>query len=317
MNSAPSWAEKLLPSDLDLKQNSMANQATLAIMAYAAGDALGVQYEFIRHKPVIYELSIKAKDGWPFGGVSDDTLLSLITISTLEEENSELAANLFLERLRAAIPALRGLGPTTRAALGLKVSEAELAQVGNSNGAMMRTALCGMAFSPSEAEKRNTWIFNSASATHKNQNAIYCAILLSGIVSELADSNRYTELNIHQMALRVINEMKDVPRDLDSAINNFEKWVPQESGISLDPIETLLAILWVISRADSFEDVYTKACELGGDTDTVAALSAAVFSLASGNLGIFLEMNWLKDISWDEIGNLTQYVQIILKKRGN
>lgn len=243
--------------------------------------------------------------------------MSLITISTLEEENSELAANLFLERLRSAIPALRGLGPTTRAALGLKVSEEELAQVGNTNGAMMRTALCGIAFSSTEAAKRNKWICDSASATHKNQNAIYCAIILSGIISEFVDSNRDAKLDIHQIASKVINEMKDVPKEIILALKNLESWVPHESGISLDPIETLLAVLWVIMNANNFEDVYAKACELGGDTDTVAALSAAVFSLASGNLGIFLEMKWLQDINWDEIGNLTKYVEIILKRRGN
>lgn len=63
MNSVPSWAEKLLPSNLDSKQHSMANQVALAIMAYAAGDALGVQYEFIKHRPVISTLSIKPKEG--------------------------------------------------------------------------------------------------------------------------------------------------------------------------------------------------------------------------------------------------------------
>ena len=305
-----------MPLNIDFNQKSLANQVILAIMAYAAGDALGVQYEFIKDKPLITSLSIQPKEGWPFGGVSDDTLLSLITISTIEEENPELAAQLFVDRLRAAIPELRGLGPTTRAALGLRVSDAELAQVGNTNGAMMRTALCGMAFSSSEATKRNTWIFHSAAATHKNQNAIYCAVLLSGIVSELADSNGVKNLEIYQLALNVANNIENLPSELASALQTFESWTPSESGISLDPIDTLLGVLWVIQRANSFDEVYKKACQIGGDTDTVAALSAAIYAVKAGKLEQFLSMHWLRDIKWDEVGNLTKYVEIFQKKRG-
>lgn len=317
MISVPTWADELLPVNFDLTQNSLANQVALAIMSYAAGDALGVQYEFIKNKPIITSLSIQPKDGWPFGGVSDDTLLSLITISTLEEGNPQLAADLFLDRLRTAVPELRGLGPTTRAALGLKVEEDELVQVGNTNGAMMRTALCGLAFLPSDAFKRNTWIQHSAAATHQNKNAIYCAVLLSGIVSELANSNCHKSQNILQLALKVANNLKDLPADIELALREFEKWIPKESGISLDPIETLLGVFWVIQRANSFEEVYTKACELGGDTDTVAALSASIFSLARGNLELFLRMNWLNEIRWKELGNITKYIQVIQEKRSN
>ena len=316
MKSIPTWTHKVLLNNFDVQKNSLENKIALAIMAYAAGDALGVQYEFIKEKPVITRLSIQEKEGWPFGGVSDDTLLSLITMSSLEEENPDLAANLFLERLKTAVPKLRGLGPTTREALGLKVSDHEVKQVGNTNGAMMRTALCGMAFKPSDAERRSKWILKSASMTHQNPNATFSAVLLSGIVSELTDNFASREIDVYEIAIKVLNELDSRPERLDSELKNFGKWSPPANGISLDPIETLLAVIWVVKGAKSFENLYIRACQLGGDTDTVAALSSAVYALKAGEMEQFLAMQWLSDIKWDEVGNLENMIYLVAKNRG-
>lgn len=316
MTLIPNWTQKVLPINQIENQSLINRKISLALLAYAAGDALGVQYEFIKEKPKVSTLSIQPKDGWPFGGVSDDTLLSLITISCLEEKNPEVAAKLFLERLRLSIPKLRGLGPTTRSALGLPVSEAEVGQVGNTNGAMMRTALCGIAFLPSESSIRNEWIMHSASSTHMNQNAVYSALLLSGIFSNLAVENLSTDIDIYDVAKQTFIGLKSIPEELKSAIINLDKWSPPDTGITLDPIETLLAVLWVAKGARSFQDVYIRACELGGDTDTVAALSAALYAVKTGDFDEFLEMEWLSDIQWDEVGNLESQIKLITENRG-
>ena len=49
-------------------------------------------------------------------------------------------------------------------------------------------------------------------------------------------------------------------------------WEPPASGISLDPCETVAAVLWCATRATSLRSGLVSAVQLGGDTDTVAAL---------------------------------------------
>ena len=49
-------------------------------------------------------------------------------------------------------------------------------------------------------------------------------------------------------------------------------WEPPANGISLDPYETVTAVLRCATRATSLRSGLVSAVQLGGDTDTVAAL---------------------------------------------
>ena len=49
-------------------------------------------------------------------------------------------------------------------------------------------------------------------------------------------------------------------------------WEPPANGISLDPYETVAAVLWCATRATSLRSGLVGAVQLGGDTNTVAAL---------------------------------------------
>ena len=105
-------------------------QTSIPLLAFAAGDAFGVYYEFLEQTSKEIPQVMMSKTGWPFGGVSDDTFLSILTIRSLEKESPEEAAEFFLAELRRSVPRLRGLGPTTRTALGLEVKPAERGIIG-------------------------------------------------------------------------------------------------------------------------------------------------------------------------------------------
>ena len=49
-------------------------------------------------------------------------------------------------------------------------------------------------------------------------------------------------------------------------------WQPPANGISLDPYDTVAAALWCATRAISLRNGLANVAQLGGDTDTVAAL---------------------------------------------
>ena len=236
------------------------------LLAYAAGDAFGVFYEFRENEIENLPQELKSKDGWPFGGVSDDTLLSVLTIKSLNKSSPTEAAEEFLRQLHSAVPRLRGLGPTTRTALGLEVKPDERGVIGETNGAIMRTALCGLYLT----ENRNEWIKALAEVTHKSPKAIECAQIAAGLFAG--------------------EEFPD-----------YSDWNPPISGISLDPLETLQAVVWIVEKANNCAEAFALACSLGGDTDTVAALSGALFAARWPDKSDFYSIPWIKDVAWDEV----------------
>ena len=238
------------------------------LLAYAAGDAFGVYYEFLEATPQEIPQILLPKEGWPFGGVSDDTLLSILTIKSLTKKTPAEAAQFFLEQLREAVPRLRGLGPTTRTALGLEVRDGERGVIGETNGAIMRTALCGLYVK----ENRDEWIKALVEVTHKSPKAVECAQIAAGLFAG-----------------------KDFP--------DYSEWIAPTDGISLDPLETLQAVVWVVKNADNCADAFSLACSLGGDTDTVAALAGALFAARWPERSDFYSIPWLNDVKWDEIEN--------------
>src|SRR5260370_27852660 len=52
-------------------------------------------------------------------------------------------------------------------------------------------------------------------------------------------------------------------------------WQAPADGVSLDPYQTVAAVLSCVLRATSLRDGLIQAVRMGGDTDTVAALVGA------------------------------------------
>jgi ADP-ribosyl-[dinitrogen reductase] hydrolase len=257
-------------------------QVAVPLLAYAAGDAFGVFYEFLDVPVQNVPQELRSKDGWPFGGVSDDTLLSVITINSLQKASPAAAAEEFLIQLRIAVPRLRGLGPTTRTALGLEVKPGERGVIGETNGAIMRTALCGLYLN----ENRDEWIKALVEVTHKSPKAIESAQIAAGLFAG--------------------EEFPD-----------YSDWTPPATGISLDPLETLQAVVWVVTRVSNCAEAFALACSLGGDTDTVAALSGALFAARWPEKADFYSIPWIEDVAWDEVeADLMNCAEMLVKRNG-
>ncbi|MCX6430985.1 MAG: ADP-ribosylglycohydrolase family protein [Actinobacteria bacterium] len=288
MDTFPRWADPFVSA---LAQNRV---LTTALLAFAAGDAFGVYYEFLPRGNKTIPQDLKEKEGWPFGGVSDDTLLTLLTIQGLHASTPAHGAEKFLTLLRENISQLRGLGPTTRTALGLPVRADERGEIGNTNGAIMRTALLGLYFEVDSATQRREWVESLVRATHNSQGAVACAHISSALFSN-------HETSIVEVIQSELAVLKNVPEEITRIEESLEIWNPPANGISLDPLETLLAVIWVVNRAKNCADAYSLACLLGGDTDTVAALSGSLFTVRNPEVAHFFDIPWLTKIDWKEI----------------
>jgi sugar/nucleoside kinase (ribokinase family)/ADP-ribosylglycohydrolase len=272
-----------------------------AFFAYAAGDAFGVQYEFKDGYRV--ESSLSEITDWPLGGVSDDTLLTLLSIKALDSHAPAVARARFIELLKENLPVLRGLGPTTRAAVGLPVKESEKHFIGNSNGAMMRTALLGMAFSSEDDTKRRQWVSEIALATHSHERAIATSLIASKLFAQALND---PTLDLQKVAE---NEAKEIGYE-----EFFTTHFDEKSQVSLDPLHTLKSVIAIASSSTTVEQAYISACEQGGDTDTVSALAGALVSLRfPASHGLF-SIPWINQVQWSEISESGKALEVIYRK---
>lgn len=276
----------------------------LALLAFAAGDAFGVAYEYLPERVPVDATRIGTRADWPLGGVSDDTHLSLLTIFAAHAGEPVASAAAFLTDLRQAVPRLRGLGPTTRAALGLESEPDEnlvvvgTTIIGNTNGAMMRTSLLGLAYPAGRDAERREMVASLAEATHKASAAVACAQLCSALYSRALDGvngSFFDDLKEEAASL------PDLSDELAAWLGDPQHWSPPAAGIALDPVETLAAVVWVAGQARDVLDAFRLACEIGGDTDTVAALAGGLVAARSGRPDEFLSISWVDDVMWSEI----------------
>lgn len=291
-----------------------------ALFAFAAGDAFGVGYEFLGERYEVNREEIVPRrespffpsEPWPLGGVSDDTLLTQLTIKALNSGKSgEALKDEFLRLLKIAVPELRGLGPTTRMALGLPLREGELTN-GRSNGAMMRCAFVGTAFPPASSSTRREVLFHLASATHPNEAAQYSALMLSAVFSELYENPSVDLVEVLRQEDHQIRQ--DGFTVEDTWIHHVLDYTPLETGTSLDPLDTLGAVLHVALSADSLAEHFYIACELGGDTDTVAALAGAIGAMRFESESL-IAIPWFSQVNWSEVPHLQEYAGMLEARR--
>lgn len=281
-----------------------------AVLAYATGDAFGVSYEFEPLVEAPIPKKMLGKADWPAGGVSDDTLLSLMTIACLNSPSPSYAAAAFKIRLRDNASALRGLGPTTRHALGIFVEDREVGIIGVTNGGMMRTALLALAFKGRANPHRQTWVRELCSATHFKTEALHAALLMAEVFASALELKKWTVDEALKLARA---NVADIPDEILERLDSAGTFTTPPTGVSLNPIETLLAVLSIAKSSKTVWDAYEKSICAGGDTDTLAALSSALVALR--NPESFYELPFIHDVNWLEIPEIANSIRLLLSSR--
>lgn len=274
----PSNIQSLLPKPWNQLSDSE-KRFTAALIVYAAGDAFGAYYEF---SEIVSDIpnELRKKEEWPLGCTSDDTSQTILTLLTLAADTPEAAGQSFIKLLFTNQSKLRGLGPTTRSALGMQVKESEVNSIGFTNGAMMRTALLGLIFQ--DELERNSWVKALASATHRLY-AVETSVLLANAFAS-------------------------------GSLDVTSSWGGNNQGVSNDALDTFNAIVQVVQHSDSPLDAMRASCSKGGDTDTVAALSAALISLRPGGLEKVFQIPWLEKVDWNGIYGFTEALKVVFSR---
>ena len=252
------------------------------IVAYAAGDALGVPWEGSTPDEVRWEAleALPARGDWPRGATSDDTAQLLLVAEYLVEANGQVDERAFLGRLAKALPTMRGAGPTTQAAVRRFLATGELhAADGSSIGAAMRALPFGWATPVAAAAHRRGLTGRLSRTTHGAPEAIISACVVAEMAAWAIEQHP-----VDAVVAAGLREAEDAARQyaLDPAtLQPLRRaasgdWPSNTAEPTLDALATVASVLQVLREAKDLATAMKHAVALGGDTDTTAAIVGGI-----------------------------------------
>jgi ADP-ribosyl-[dinitrogen reductase] hydrolase len=248
------------------------------ILAYAAGDALGVPWEGKTPDEVrLDELEeLPARGDWPRGTTSDYTDHMLLVARYLADTKGRVDEQEFLTRLAKALPKMRGVGPTTSEAVRRFIERGELhATDGSSIGAAMRALPFGWATPVAAAESRRELTVRLSRVTHGAPAAILSACAVATMAAWAIERHPIEAVVV--AGLREADEFAELYALDPATVHPLRQaangdWGPYQPGTPLDAVTTLASVVHVLREATSPAGAMKCAVALGGDTDTAAAI---------------------------------------------
>jgi ADP-ribosylglycohydrolase len=297
---------RLLFADL---QPALPDRIQAGLLAYAAGDALGLPWEGRPpHEVALQDLDeLPTPQGWPSGSTSDDTALTLLVAEHLAAAGGIGTPLRFLKELAGRAGSIRGLGPSTKRAVEHFISTGAADDSGaNTNGGAMRALPIGWALPVSANDRRREWTLALTRLTHSGRGALTAACVMSACASWAVEGAPPTLLG--EIAAE---EAAAVGPDtaVASAVTALHqgRWSPPAEGISLAPAETVTAVLHCCQAADGDLMVALRlAVSLGGDTDTVAALVGGLLGCRLAPAGIRERLTWLDSVTLPPADDLSR-----------
>jgi ADP-ribosyl-[dinitrogen reductase] hydrolase len=271
------------------------------IIAYAAGDALGVPWEGRTPDQVRWEAleELPRRGDWPQGATSDDTEQLVLVAQYLVEANGQVNEQDFLARLAKALPTMRGAGPTTRAAVRRFLTTGELYATGGSSiGAAMRALPFGWASPVAAAVHRRELTVRLSRTTHGAPEAIVCACVVAEMAAWAIERHPVGAVvaagvrEAERLARRYVLRPAALRPLRHAASGN---WDPSIEEPAADAITTIASVLQVLRGATSLAMAMKHAVALGGDTDTVAAIVGGLLGCQTENAEA--EISWLPRVA--------------------
>lgn len=294
-----------------------------AICGFVIGDAMGVPVEFedrekLMESPVTNMLGYGSYDV-PKGVWSDDTSMTLATIDSIIVNKKELnyndIADKFCEWINnakyTATNEVFDIGTTTKYSLmrywnnnidATKCGGAGISE--NGNGSLMRMLPIALYCFYNKMEDNDiiNIVRNTSSITHAHEISIIgCYMYVKYIIFILSNNNKTESYKLLQkIDYSIFNK---------DNINLYERIIKDDiSKYSLDTlkstgfvVDTLESALWVILNTENFNEAIIGSVNLGGDTDTIAAITGSIAGILYG----YDSMNkkWIKDIKNKELLN--------------
>lgn len=280
------------------------------IMGLAVGDALGVPAEFFS-RDWLTEIPVNDMCGYgthpvPKGTWSDDTSMTWAALDSLREGYApNIMADKFCEWFFAGKYTPHGsvfdYGNATKGALVRYRSTQNPLDCGmkdeksNGNGALMRILpVCLYCYSLEKNEKLAAEdsidiIFEATAITHahlrsKLASALYyfvcCEILEAYDMKTAVADGLKKGFEFFDKTPEYAEELKNYDRLRD--VENFADLPHEQIQSTGYVVHSLEAALWCLLNTNNYADSVLEAVNLGGDTDTIAAIAGGLAGLFYG-----------------------------------
>jgi ADP-ribosyl-[dinitrogen reductase] hydrolase len=287
---------------------ALKEQLYAACWGFIVGDALGVPYEF-NSREQMTEHPATGMIGYgtynqPPGTWSDDSSMMLCVLENLAKDGSARdLADLFLRWYRDGYHTAGGqvfdIGLTTLDALTRLSEGVHPTKAGNldersaGNGSLMRCVPYAFAAEISES------IFNMIlqnRITHPlticHEACMFYVKMLRALAEGSTKEQALTTAGAYlRYGWRIVDQDDNTNFDKFSRLFN-----PSFSSIPVDKIQssgyvmhTLESCIWCFMNSNNYSQAVLKAVNLGGDTDTIAALTGALAATSYGSAQIPVE----------------------------
>lgn len=271
------------------------------LFGFCVGDVLGVPVEFStreeRLKDPIREMRAYGTYHQPFGTWSDDTSLTICLIDAINhgysvQKVAENFMNFYEKGYFTPYGTVFDIGNSTREAIIRMNHEINPINCGgrldidNGNGSLMRIlplAFYGLGLSDKELIRM---IEEISSLTHGHRRSkLACIIYVEFAIHIFLGHEKERALDETIMLVRnncleiYSEELQHFERILNKKIFNVSKDDIKSTGYVIDTLE---AVLWTFFHADSYRDTILNAINLGGDTDTIAAIAGGIAGIYYG-----------------------------------
>lgn len=272
------------------------------VIGMAVGEAMGVptksnKRESLLEKPVL-KMIPKISHGIPKGAWSDCTSLTIATMDAISKSGLNYTAmadnyvRWFTTNKFCSINESFGIENTTLKSLVRYTRHMDEAYecgsddyYDNGNESLARILPIAYYFTVHKDTDKNIYevVKRTASITHAHEISILgCYILVRLIMNLLKGNNKYSALNqtkrldYSMFSKESLNEYK---RILVSDISEFEI---EEIKTTSFVVDTLEASIWCFLKSNSFKECVIATTNIGGDTDTIGAISGALAGIFYG-----------------------------------
>ena len=286
------------------------------ICGFVVGDALGVPVEFYSRRELEDDPVVDMKEygtyNQPKGTWSDDSSMTIATMYSIVNKNGIDYADIMDEFCRWAFEGEHtphgerfDIGNTTLRGLErYQNGEDALKSGGNSthdngNGSLMR--ILPLAYIPDiDCET----VENISALTHGHDRSKIACVLYVEIAKSMLNNDLTIEEHIDNACEKIKeyyaenDELEEFSRILN---DDFSDGI-MSGGYVIDTIET---VIYCLKTTESYKEAVLKAVNLGGDTDTNAAICGGLAGIYYGYDSI--PIDWLESIyKLDEIHSLCE-----------
>ena len=293
-----------------IPETKLEEQYLAAILGFCVGDALGVPVEFTsrvdRINDPVLEMRAYGTHHQPFGTWSDDTSMTLCLIESLKNgydlhDIADTFCKFYFEQHWTPYNEVFDIGNTTANAIermkkGMNPVECGGSQESdNGNGSLMRVLPLAFSLRKTETLQRIKIIEEVSSLTHAHRRStlacvIYVEFAMSLLCQNKENAYRSTVKFIGDYcSVKYSQELVHFSRILTNELVSLDEKSIYSSGYVVDSLES---VIWAFMTTDNYKDAVFKAINLGGDTDTIGALTGGLAGLYYGVSDI--PNNWIQ-----------------------